>query len=287
MRTVLVLGLILTAFAAPASAAPHAWDQQWTVAATPEVRIITEDAHVRVHTGSAGQVRAHIAYELKRWGLLIGGGEPKVMFERHGDKITITARDPKAFGVIGGVDEKFTVDVTLPPTVNLTVRTGDGAIDCEPLSGTLAFRSGDGAIRAHGLKGTIDYSTGDGRVILEGIDGELTGRAGDGSAKLSGRFDLLDVASSDGRIEVEATKGSRTAKDWSLETADGGLTLRIPLDFAALLDCRTRDGGMHITLPIDVGRAGRKHELTGELNGGGRRLRMRTGDGALNLGLSE
>lgn len=287
MRTALILGLILTVLAAPAGAAPHVWDQQWTVAATPEVRIITGDAHVRVHTGSAGQVRAHVAYELQRWGLLIGGGEPTVVFERQGDKITITARDPKAFGVFGGVDEKFTVDVTLPPTVNLTVRTGDGAIDCEPLSGTFAFRTGDGAIRAHDLKGKVDYSTGDGRVIIDGIDGELTGRAGDGSARLTGRFDLLDLASSDGRIEIDATKGSRTAKDWSIETADGGLTLRIPLDFAALLDCRTRDGRMHITLPIDADRARRKHELTGELNGGGRRLRMRTGDGALNLGLSE
>lgn len=287
MRHALVLGLLLSTSAASALAAPKVWNQTWSVAGTPEVKIVADDAHVRVHAGPAGSVSAKVSYELKRWGVIVGGGEPTVVFERQGDRITITARDPKAFGVIGGVDESYTVEVLVPPTVNLNVRTGDGATDCDPLSGTFEFRAGDGAIRAHGLKGTIDYSTGDGRVIMDDLDGKLSGRAGDGSARISGRFDLVDVASADGRIEIRANKGSKATADWSLETADGSLKLDIPLDFAALLDCRTRDGSLRNELPIETGKSGRSHELMGELNGGGPRLRLRTADGTLTIGVSE
>ncbi len=287
MRHALILGLLLSTSAASALATPKVWDQHWTVAGAPDIKVVADDAHVRIHAGPAGAVTAKVSYELKRWGLLVGGGEPTVVFEHQGDHITITAHDPKAFGVIGGVDESYVVEVTVPPTVTLNVRTRDGAIDCDPLAGTFAFRSGDGAIRGHGLKGAIDYSSGDGRITLDDLDGKLTGRAGDGSAKITGRFDLIDVASADGRIEIDARKGSRATADWSLETADGALNLRIPLDFAALLDARTRDGSLHMNLPIDTGRTGHSHEMLGELNGGGPRLRMRTADGGLTIGVSE
>jgi hypothetical protein len=287
MRLALVLGLLLFTRAATAHAAPKVWNQHWAVAGTPEVKIVADDAHVIVHAGPAGSVSAKVSYELKRWGLVVGGGEPTVLFERQGERITITARDPKGFGVIGGIDENYTVEVLVPPTVNLNVRTGDGAMDCDPLSGTFQFRAGDGAIRAHGLKGSIDYSTGDGRVIMDDLDGKLSGRAGDGSARISGRFDVVDVASADGRIEVRAIKGSKATAEWSLETADGALKLDIPLDFAALLDCRTRDGSLRMNLPIDAGKSERTHQIMGELNGGGPRLRMRTGDGSLTIGASE
>lgn len=287
MRSALVLGLILAASAAPASASPKIWTQDWKVNGAPKVKIVADDAHVRLHSGSAGAVYAKVSYELKHWGLVIGGGEPTVMFERQGDQITITAKDPKGFGVVGGVEESFAVDVTLPPEVELNVRTSDGAIDCEPMGGTFMLRSGDGAIRAHGLRGSIDYSSDDGRIIMTELDGRITGLSRDGSAKLSGRFDVVDLSSSDGRIELEALRGSRAAGPWSIETKDGSLSLRIPVDFAALLDARTKDGGLRVTLPIEAGDSRRSHELMGELNGGGPRLRLRTADGTLSIGLSE
>ncbi len=287
MRHALILGLGLAMAAAPASARPQVWDQSWSVSESPDVHVNSDDAHVRIHAGPAGKVSTHIEYELKRWGVVIGVSTPTVVFEHKGDQIWITARDPKSIGVIGGVDERYTVDVVVPAKVTLSVRTRDGATDCDPVEGRITFVSGDGAIRAHGLKGDIDVSSGDGRVILDDLDGRLRGRSGDGRIMASGRFDALDLSTGDGRIEVTARRGSKLVAAWSLETGDGSVILRIPYDLATLLDARTRDGRLTVQLPIDVANRPHRKELTGELNGGGPPLRIRTADGSITLGLSE
>src|SRR5712671_859649 len=113
------LGLGLLIAATPALAghrawsgdAPRVWDQAWDVTSHPDVHVLADDAHLRFHAGPAGKVTAHLVFELKHWGLVIGMSEPTVTFERRGDQIWITARDPKGLGVIGGIYENFTVDV--------------------------------------------------------------------------------------------------------------------------------------------------------------------------------
>jgi hypothetical protein len=290
----LSLGLLLAAVPAPAAArswsgtGPRVWDETWVVTTRPSVRVVTNDAHVRVHAGAAGKVTAHLTYELKHWGLVFGANEPSVVFEHKGDDIWITARAPKGIGVIGGVYENFTIDVTLPPQVTLSVRTTDGAVDCEPLEGTFTFETGDGAVRAHGLKGEFEVSTGDGRVVFDEMDGRLRARTGDGHVTVAGRFDALDLRTGDVRVDARAGAGSTMGQAWNVQTGDGAVTLRMPHDIAALLDVRTRGGHIHLELPITVpNERTARHQIVGELNGGGPPIRIRTGDGGITLGLSD
>jgi hypothetical protein len=284
----LALGLSLALGAQPATAAaPKVWTQEWAVMTRPDVHVGVDDAHVRVHAGPTGRVSARVEYSFRRWGVMIGSAEPVVVFERKGDHLWITAHDPKGIGVIGGFEEQMTVDVTVPGDVQLSVRSGDGAIDCDPLSGLLTFETGDGAVRGHGLKGEIEVSTGDGRVILDDLEGKLRARSGDGRLGITGRFDALDLGTADGRIDATARKGSKVASGWNLQTGDGSVTLRIPHDLAALLDARTRDGHINVQLPISVAGRADTRILTGELNGGGLPLRVHTGDGSITLALSE
>lgn len=287
MRHVLFLSLGLALTASPALATPKVWDQNWTVSGRPDVHVAADDGHVRIHAGPAGSVKVHVEYELRRWGLVIGVSEPTVVFERKGDQIWITARNPRSFGVIGGMSDRLTVDVTVPPQVTLSVRTGDGAVDCEPLEGKFTFVTGDGAVRAHGLKGECDVSTGDGRVILEDMSGRLRARTGDGQVTASGRFEALDLSTGDGRVTATALPGSKLTQGWNLETGDGAVTIRIPHDLNALLDARTKDGRINVDLPISVSGRLSGRQLVGELNGGGPPLRIRTGDGSITLALSD
>ena len=287
MRQVILASLGLALAATAAAAAPRVWDQAWDVATQPDVHVIAGDAHVRVHPGPTGQVKVHIEYDLKHWGVVMGGGEPAVVFERKSDQIWITIHDPKTIGVIGGVDERFVADVTVPSPAQLSVRTSDGAIDCEPVSGRLLLESGDGAIRAHGLKGDIEVHSGDGRVTLDELDGHLRARTRDGHLTASGRFDDLDLGAGDGRVDAFVRPGSQPASAWNVETGDGAVSLRIPHDLNTLLDARTRDGHINVQLPIPLqGRLDRR-ELIGELNNGGPSLRIRTGDGSITLALSD
>jgi len=287
VRTAFLASLALALAATTAHAAPRVWDQTWDVTAQPDVEVVARDAHVRIHAGPPGKVKVHVEYELKHWGVVMGGGEPVVVFERSGDQISITLHDPKSIGVIGGIDERFVADVTVPSPVHLAVRTGDGAIDCEPVNGQLQLESGDGAIRARGLKGDIEVHSGDGRVTLDDVDGHLRARTRDGHLSASGRFDGLDLGAGDGRVDALVQPGSQPASAWNVETGDGAVSLKIPHDLNTLLDARTRDGHINVQLPIPLqGRLDRR-ELIGELNKGGPSLRIRTGDGSITLALSD
>ena len=287
MRSGILASLALVVIATAAQAAPKVWDQAWSVTTQPDVEVVAEDAHIRIHAGPPGQVKVHVEYELKHWGVVMGGGEPAVVFEHSGDQISIQLHDPKSIGVIGGIDERFVADVTVPSPVHLAVRTKDGAIDCEPLNGELQLESGDGAIRARGLKGKIVVQSGDGRVTLDDVDGHLRARTRDGHLSASGRFDDLDLGAGDGRVEALVQPGSQLATAWNVETGDGAVSLRIPHDINTLLDARTRDGHINVQLPISLqGRLDRR-ELVGELNDGGPSLRIRTRDGSITLALSD
>jgi DUF4097 and DUF4098 domain-containing protein YvlB len=210
-----------------------------------------------------------------------------VVFDHKSDQIWITLHDPKSVGVIGGVDEHFVADLTVPPTAQLAVRTGDGAIDCEPVSGQVQLESGDGAIRARGLKGDIEVRSGDGKVTLEDLDGHLRARTRDGHLTASGRFDALDLGAGDGRVDAIAAPGSQPSAAWNVETGDGAVNLRIPHDINTLLDARTKDGHINVELPITLEGRVDRHQLIGELNNGGPTLRIRTGDGSITLALSD
>jgi len=285
VRHAILASLGLALVAAPAHAGPKVWDQAWEVTTQADVHVIANDAHVRVHSGPAGKVSVHAEYEFRHWGLFMGGGEPAVVFERKGDQIWITLHDPKAIGVIGGSYERFMCDVTVPPQLQLAVRTGDGAIDCDPAAGHIQLETGDGAIRAHGLKGDIDVNSGDGRVTLEDIDGHLRARTRDGHLIAAGRFDDLDLSTGDGRVEATVKPGSQPASGWNVETGDGAVSIRIPHDLNTVIDARTKDGHIDVQLPITV--QGHHHELIGQLNDGGPSLRIRTGDGSITLALSD
>ena len=280
------LGLAIMLAAVPGRAAPKVWNQDWSVGQRPVVRVRVDDAHVRIRRGRDGRVATRVEYELTTHGVVFGEGSPSVVFERSGNTVSIQARDPHGLGVIGSLQERYTVDISVPREVELEIRSTDGAIDCDSLTGRMQFETGDGAIRAHGLKGSVEVVTGDGRVILDDLDGTLHARSVDGSVTVAGRFDMLELRSADGRLDVTARRGSRVKAAWSLESRDGSVTLRVPVDIAALLDARTRDGSLRVRLPIPAVDHER-HAILGELNGGGPPLRLRTRDGSLTLALAE
>ena len=276
---------VATLFVAPVSA--RTWRQDWTVGAHPGVHVTTNDAHVRIHRGVAGQVGVTVEYTVDVWGLHTRVREPLLEFGRNGDVVTVSARSRGNAVFFGGMNERFRIDVTVPASCDVQVRSGDGGVELEPVSGAIDLQTGDGHIVAHGACGRLRLWTGDGGIDADGLDGALEARSGDGHMKVAGRFDQLDLRTGDGRIEASITRGSVLARPWSVQTGDGSVTLRIPRNLQALLDASTGDGGLHVELPI-AGRDGASHhDLRGQLNGGTVPLRIRTGDGSVTLGLSE
>ena len=100
----------------------------------------------------------------------------------------------------------------------------------------------------------------------------------------------LELRSGDGSVRVTADKGSALGDDWSVETNDGTVELRLPEDLAAEVDARTSDGSIrsshpHLTVPEPEGenRDEDRRSLKATLGAGGRALRVRTGDGSIRF----
>jgi hypothetical protein len=269
---VLVFGSMLVV---PATAAE--WGKSFTVTGRPELVLQTDDADIHVVTWDRPEVRLQVT--TVGWG--IGAGGVHVQAEQAGRRVTCEVREPLVQFYLGR--RSVLVEASLPRDADLDVRTGDGSVALSPLSGTVRVRSGDGDIEADGLRGDVSLSTSDGRIRARGLEGALEAHSGDGSLDLEGRFDRLTVGTSDGRVTATALEGSRLDSDWSLRTGDGALTLRVPPELAAELDLHTGDGTLRVALPVEWSGEFNGHALRGRINGGGRLLEMRTGDGPIRL----
>jgi hypothetical protein len=272
--------------ATPASA--RTWSHNWNVGAHPALRVTTNDARVRIHRGAPGRVSATVEYTVQVWGLHYRVNDPVIEFGQVGDAITVDARS-KGFSIFFGgmTNERFHVDVTIPATCDVKVRTGDGGVELGPIAGDIDLLTGDGHIAVHGASGVLRLGTGDGGIDADSLDGALDAHSSDGHIKAEGRFDRLDLRSGDGHVRARISRGSKLAGPWSVRTADGGVELLIPRDLRALLDVAAGDGHVRVELPVSGIESRARHELRGQLNGGTVPLRVRTGDGSVMLGLSE
>jgi hypothetical protein len=79
--------------------------------------------------------------------------------------------------------------------------------------------------------------------------------------------------------------GAVMTEDWDIDTGDGSVALYLPASFGAELDAHTGDGAVRNELSIASAGTGDSDRRTvrGRLGDGGRRLRVRTGDGSISL----
>jgi hypothetical protein len=180
--------------------------------------------------------------------------------------------------------------VTAPRKVSVDARTSDGSISAEDLAGAVELNTGDGSIRTRRIEGSLRVRTGDGSISVTDAAGRVEADSGDGSVELAGRFDVMDVRTGDGSVRLDVHDGSVLKSDWSVNTGDGSITLRLPANLDADLDAHTGDGGVHadgllVQAERDPENRDRKDtdSLRAQLGKGGRTLRLRSGDGSITI----
>jgi hypothetical protein len=272
------------------------WTKSFNVERTAKLRVETSDANIRVTAWEGATVAARITTQ--GWKI---GGDINIVDRQTGDQIDIEVRFPRHMLEINWRNRRVDIEIKVPRNADLDLQTGDGNVDVQGVKGTILLRSGDGKLNLSELEGTLRASTGDGnidmrnargdltlhtgdgRIDVAGIDGSLRAETGDGRVQVNGRFDLLEVKTGDGGIEAMAIEGSKLEADWRLNTGDGDLTLRLPTTIAANVELQTNDGTIDFDMPITIsGRVG-KQQVHGQINGGGKLLSLKTGDGAIRL----
>lgn len=273
------------------------WTKSFKLERAAKLRVDTSDANIRVTSCDCSTVEARITTQ----GWKIGGDGINIADHQTGDQIDIEVRFPRQAFQMNWRNRRVDIEINVPRNADLDLHTGDGNVDVQGVKGTILLRSGDGNIKLSELQGTLKADTGDGNIDLRnvrgdltlhtgdgnidlaGIDGSLRAETGDGRVRVNGRFDVLDVKTGDGGIDAMANEGSKLDANWRLNTGDGNLTLRLPATLAADVELETNDGSIDFDMPVTVsGRAGKK-EVRGQINGGGKLLSLKTGDGSIRL----
>jgi len=262
-------------------------EKRFTVSGRPELKITTFDGAIEVQAGDTKTVIVEIE---KRGPTQEGIDQLRVEAKQDGDRIELEVKRPAkevvAFGI--GASPSAKLIVTMPREGNLTAKSGDGSIRIEDVQGRLDLRTGDGSIRGRSIGGKVTISTGDGSVTLDGASGDLDVDTGDGSVSVSGKLASVRLHTNDGSITFRAEQGTAMTEDWTMTTGDGGIAIYLPSDFAAELDAHTGDGSIRSELSVKAEADGEDGEssrrtLRTKLGGGGKLLKLRTGDGSIRL----
>jgi DUF4097 and DUF4098 domain-containing protein YvlB len=238
------------------------WSKTYDLTGKPELRVEASDANVRIETWDQNKIEAHVTTH----GWHIGGGDLEIVEHQQGNAVELELRHHHRGHVSFSLESRRTdLEIHMPRSAKVNVR------------------SGDGSIVARGLEGELEFASGDGRLDLEDMEGRLRAKTSDGSVRASGRFDGLELHTSDGRIEVEVRPGSQLRQAWDVRTSDGSVALRVPGDLAADVELHTGDGHITTNIPIVVEGSFGGHDVRGKMNGGGNRLTVHTGDGSVTL----
>lgn len=261
-------------------------EKRFTVKGPPVVRATTFDGSIQIQSWDKLEVLVEIE---KRGPTREAVDALVVKSSQDGDTIEVEVQKPPdaSFRVMGiGLSSTARLIVWLPRRADVRARSGDGSIAIDRVSGRVELHTGDGSIRGEDISGELHLTTGDGSITLDGAEGRLTLDTGDGGVNVSGNLNSVRLHTGDGSIVYRAQPGTAMAEDWDITTGDGGVSLYLPPDFGAELDAHTGDGAIRNDLEIAAGGAGEttsRRSVRGRLGGGGRQLRIRTGDGSIRL----
>ncbi len=238
------------------------------------------DAVIRVHT-SGGDVN-------------VKGGARETKVSTSGGDIEI-------------LDARGAVDAT----------TSGGDVTIGDAGGEVSAKTSGGDIRIGHTTGEVKAKTSGGDITIERADGEVDVHTSGGDVTIDSAEGRLNAGTSGGDITIaNATGGGLTAKtsggdieaglraavsaleeDWLLQSSGGELTISIPEDLQASLEAEIqigsswfgRDKEYRIDSDFDLdeqddgGRNGRTIRATGEINGGGHLIRLKTSDGDIRI----
>jgi hypothetical protein len=174
------------------------------------------------------------------------------------------------------------VTIRVPAGVRLAVHSGNGDIAVTGAHAELVARSGNGRVRVSGTAGEVDAASGNGEVTVENVRGPVSANSGNGDVRVTTVQGPVSARSGNGDLIVRMTE-LRIADDMEFTTGNGRIELTVPAEFHANIDASTGNGSVRTDFPIQITGRMSKTRLRGTIGQGGRRLRLVTGNGEIEL----
>lgn len=174
------------------------------------------------------------------------------------------------------------VTIRVPAGVRLRVHSGNGDVGVTGAHAELIARSGNGRVRVAGTAGEVEATSGNGEVTVENVRGPVTANSGNGDVRVTTVQGPVSARSGNGDLLVRMTQ-VRADADMEFTTGNGRIEITVPADFNADVDASTGNGGIRTDFPIQVSGRITRTRLRGTIGQGGRRLRLVTGNGEIEL----
>ena len=175
------------------------------------------------------------------------------------------------------------ITVLLPKGVRLHANTGNGDVTVERASNDVEIRSGNGDVRIKLTAGQVDASTGNGELEVDGATGPVRANTGNGRVYVTTSTGPVNVHTGNGEIDVRM-KTLAVASDMEFRTGNGAVTVALPSSFNGEIDASTGHGEFRSDFEIRVVGRLNPRNVRGTIGtGGGRRIRMSSGNGRLEL----
>jgi DUF4097 and DUF4098 domain-containing protein YvlB len=174
---------------------------------------------------------------------------------------------------------------------SLRAETAGGGISIRSVSGDVFAETAGGGIDCTEIGGSLDAETAGGDIEGSVIGGPVTVQTRAGDIELSGVAASIMAETSVGDIEVQMDAAG--SDNSSFEASHGDIRLTLPGDIAARLDIEVRSswgGGIDrddiesdFPITLDSDRDDRSVRATGDLNGGGPTIQIRTRGGSVEI----
>lgn len=238
-----------------------------------------------------------------------------ILISQENNVITVQARSDRSWTWHGDHNRmEAHYSVQIPKDFNLELHTGGGAIELADVNGEIHANTAGGNLTFGRIHGPTDAKTSGGDIKLTDCDGALKIQTSGGridSAGGKGSLDLhtaggqvlvhdfaggVNVQSGGGRVTLDNDAGPITARtgggaihatiaaatDTKLETNAGAIVVAIPASGGFDVDAHSGVGEVITDLPLTTARNNRDN-LSGALNGGGKRLFLRSGAGTISI----
>jgi hypothetical protein len=251
-----VLSLMLATTAALAERHEEPFDRTLSFDAGDRLVVDNENGSVTVESWDRNQVRIQAtkyADRGSRESAMAALAEIRIeVVETAGgvEVRTVTPRRSDSSGFWGWMkgdsgNYGVTYTITVPRSANLDVETINGRVVVREISGEMELESTNGRIEVHDGAGRVDASTTNGRIYAQ--------------------------------LRSVAPGGMR------FSTTNGSVEVELPGTVAANLDVSTTNGSIKTDFPITVSGSFSKNRISGEMNGGGEQIRIRTTNGSVRI----
>lgn len=151
-----------------------------------------------------------------------------------------------------------------------------------PRNAVLDIETVNGGIRLAGTHGKAIAETTNGALEIDGVHGDLHLETTNGSIAVTRSAGAVEAETTNGSIEVELTEVP-DGSDLSFDTTNGSVSVRLPRDIRVSLDAATSNGRVTSAFDVEGADSKNRRRLSGDINGGGGRLRVRSTNGSVTI----